>query len=228
MRFENSVKWFRSYRTGCTQIVRIKSYLLRDINVSSGVPQGSHLGPVLFLIFINDITSSFEYVKAQLFADDLKLYLYINFISDAMRFQDDLMKLKMWCVENGMEMNNNKCSMIFFHKNDLSDNKYFLHININKPLDRVSSVRDLGIIIDSNLQFTEHVNIVINKANKQLGFIMRHSKDFRDKNTLRLLYLTSVRSILTYNSVIWYLLRKETMLNWKGFNINFSVLPQLF
>ena len=77
---------------------------------------------------------------------------------------------------------------------------------------RVTLIRDLGIIVDTKLQFTDQINHVINRANKQLGFIMRHSKDFKNKETLRLLYLTLVRSTLTYNSVVWHPLRKESML----------------
>ena len=90
---------------------------------------------------------------------------------------------------------------------------------------RVTLIRDLGIIVDTNLQFTDQINHVINRANKQLGFIMRHSKDFKNEETLRLLYLTLVRSILTYNnSVVCRSLRKETM----ELNTNSSDLLHLF
>ena len=90
----DSVQWFRSYLTNRTQTVRIKTYYSRDINVTSGVPQGSHLGPILFLIFINDITVFFKYVKAKLFADDLGIYANVRSLADAMRIQDDLKHLK--------------------------------------------------------------------------------------------------------------------------------------
>ena len=65
--------------------------------------------------------------------------------------------------------------------------------------------------MDSKLDFFDHLNHVINKANKQLGFIKRHSKDFKNKETLRLLYMSLVRPIICYNSTIWYPIHKETM-----------------
>ena len=64
--------------------------------------------------------------------------------------------------------------------------EYFLDIIINEPLEEIGNTRDLGIIVDSKLQFTDHINHVLNWAKKQFGFIMRHSKDFKNKETLRL------------------------------------------
>ena len=207
---EENVKWFRSYLSNRTQTVKYKNFRSRNINVKSGVPQGSHLGPILFIIFINDIISELKFTKAQLFADDLKLYAIVSSLMDCILFNKDLETLDRWCETNGMEMNAKKCNVISFYRKNCCNYEYKLSTNDIEPLERVSCIRDLGIMMDSKLKFREHVNIIINKANKQLGFVMRNSKNFQSKETLRILYMSLVRPILTYNSVVWYPQNKET------------------
>ena len=129
---------YSGYLTNRTQTVSVKNYHSRDLNVTSSVPQGLHLGPILFLIFINDITVLFKYVKAKLYADDLKIYANVRFLADAMRIQNDLQILKVWFINNGMEMNSKKCSMISFYKHKFEDFKYFLNTNINDPKSNIN------------------------------------------------------------------------------------------
>lgn len=164
---------------------------------------------ILFIIFINDIFSEPKFAKAQLFADDLKLYSIIKSLNDCFSFNQDLAKLDVWCKANGMEMNAKKCNVISFYRNKSYVYNYYLSPSDTEPLNRVTSIRDLGVIMDSRLQFAEQVNKVITKANKQLGFIIRYSKIFKDKKTLRLLYMSLIRPIITYNSVVWYPQHKE-------------------
>ena len=96
------LKWFESYLVDRQQIVKINNYFSRPFFPPSGVPQGSHLGPFVFLIFINDILLNVKNSKALMFADDLKLYYTIHNLNDCLRLQDDLDLILNWCNINDM------------------------------------------------------------------------------------------------------------------------------
>lgn len=106
--------WIFSYLTNRKIIVKIEGWLSDGIFPSSGVPQGSHLGPILFLIYINDIVRVFKYASCLLFADDLKLYMQINNNEDYDRFQEDINSLWTWCLVNKLDLNISKCDVMSF------------------------------------------------------------------------------------------------------------------
>jgi len=93
----NILKWFESYLTSKKLYIKISNFLSREFEALSGVPQGSHLGPILFLLFINDIVSIFEGVHFLLFADDLKIYKIIRNLMDCVILQNNLDRLHNWC-----------------------------------------------------------------------------------------------------------------------------------
>ena len=95
--------WFRSYLEGRRQIVAIGSTISNEFNVCSGVPQGSHLGPILFLIFINDLSVVFKTSHFLFFADDLKVYHRIKSVNDCRLLQEDIKNITFWCLDNKME-----------------------------------------------------------------------------------------------------------------------------
>ena len=101
--------WFRSYLEGRRQIVAIGSTISNEFNVCSGVPQGSHLGPILFLIFINDLSVVFKTSHFLFFADDLKVYHRIKSVNDCRLLQEDIKNITSWCLDNKMELNISKC-----------------------------------------------------------------------------------------------------------------------
>ena len=187
------LRWVGSYLTGRSQVIRVR--------VSSGVPQGSHLGPLLFCIFINDLADSFEFATPLFYADDLKLFARINSVDDALNLQRDLDRLSIWCTDNKLSLNLAKCHVLRISRS-LGTIIFAYSLNTIR-LSCIESVRDLGVSYNSAFSFAIHVNKVTNAAAKQLGFIIRHSQGFNNRRTFKLLYDALVRPFLEYASVIW-------------------------
>lgn len=167
---------------------------------TSGVPQGSNLGPLLFSLFINDVVDSIDCNKL-IFADDLKIFSVINSVEDCLFVQQQLDALCKWCEVNKLCLNVEKCrSMTFTRKLKAIIYPYSLD---NTPLVRSELVKDLGVYFDSSLSFKQHVESTVQSAFKTLGFIIRSSDGFCNLTTLKLLYFVFVRSRLEYGSVVW-------------------------
>lgn len=195
------LSWINSYlskRKLCVKINSVESYIFE---ATSGVPQGSHLGPILFLLFINDIVSVFKDVQVLLFADDLKIYKMIRSIHDCHILQYNLDRLYHWCTINSLFLNIQKCQVIRFCKVQ-SHIIYEYSLN-NVKLTPVAHIRDLGVTFDEKLTFVIHVNEITNRAVKMLGFICRTASDFKSLECLKTLYTSLVRSQVEYNSPIW-------------------------
>lgn len=195
------LRWLSSYLRNRSQAVTVKGYVSTFIPVTSGVPQGSHLGPLLFNIFINDVTNCFQNSKLLLYADDTKIFSIINSIQDCELLQQDLNRLCHYCDINQLYLNVDKCCTITFSRKKRPIKFDYNLYNIG--LKRVQEVRDLGLQLDSGLYFEPHISKVTAKAYKLLGFILRQSTDFKNPNTLILLYNAYVRSQLEYASVVW-------------------------
>ncbi|CAG9136268.1 unnamed protein product [Plutella xylostella] len=159
------LEWFRSYLDKRTQTVVVRGYESLNYYADSGVPQGSHLGPLLFLLFINDITSSIRHCKFALFADDLKIYKKIESRNDMELIQSDLNSISTWCNNNSMVLNAGKCFHIkYTRKREPILTSY--HID-GTVLQEVDQIRDLGVLIDSKLCFTAHIDkIAVEDVNR--------------------------------------------------------------
>jgi hypothetical protein len=108
--------WLRSYLTGRIQWIRIGDAVSKDIKVTSGVPQGSHLGPLCFIWFVNKKSVIFDYVRVLFYADDMKLFLPVRGFQDCMKIHSDLNKLSEWCDRNSLFLNVDKCKTITFSR----------------------------------------------------------------------------------------------------------------
>lgn len=171
--------------------------------MTTGVPQGSHLGPILFNVFINDISNNIKHSQCFLFADDLKIARCINSSLEALKLQEDLDELCEWCKRNHMTLNADKCNHIRFSRKKINNCKDVVYKIGDKPLKQAQDIRDLGIILDSNLRFDKHIDKITSKAFKTLGFILRNTKEFKQSQTIILLYNALVRSCLEYCCVVW-------------------------
>lgn len=194
------IQWLKSYLTSRKAFVKIHDAKSNIFDIPSGVPQGSHLGPLIFVLFINDLCDRLQAGKL-LYADDLKLFRVVKTILDCCALQADIERVSKWCDMNGMQMNANKCKVISFNRRR-STVRFEYSLDSN-PLERVSSIKDLGVILDSKLRFDQHVAITTAKANAMLGFLRRNTQHFDDIYALKSLYCALVRSVLEYGVQVW-------------------------
>lgn len=195
-----TLSWIKSFLDNRSQSVVVNGSKSSTIPVSSGVPQGSVLGPLLFLIYINDLPDFVKHSKVRLFADDTALYLSLTVSSHSSLLQQDLHQLEQWESKWEMKFNPSKCQVIQITKRKLViSTKYRLH---NTFLETVSSAKYLGVTISSDLNFNKHIDNISKKASQTLGFLRRNIKvhSERLKSTA---YKTLVRPQLEYSSTIW-------------------------
>jgi Reverse transcriptase (RNA-dependent DNA polymerase) len=194
------LSWINSFLVDRTQWVKINNYVSKSIAVKSGVPQGSHCGPYLFNLFINDIGSYISYSDFLLFADDLKIYKVIQSPSDCLELQNDLNGVLDWCSVNCMDLNINKC---FFMPFTRSLNPISFSYSINGlPLTKLTVIKDLGVTFDTKLTFSNHNLLVAAKARSLLGFVCRIGRDL-SVTSLKTIYCSLLRSHLEYAVCIW-------------------------
>lgn len=194
-------RWFTSYVNNRCQTVVLNGFASISSPIPSGVPQGSILGPLLFVLFINDVGKCFYHSDFLLFADDMKIFKVINSNDDFDLLQQDLNRFRSYCASNKLDLNVTKCSCITFSRSP-TPLQYVYKIN-DQVLTRTNSVIDLGITIDSKLLFDEHIEKIVAKALKSLGFLFRITRDFKTIKTLKILYCSLVRSNLEYASQVW-------------------------
>lgn len=168
---------------------------------SSGVPQGSHLGPLFFNLFINDIISCFYHSQCYLYADDLKIVKHISNDTDVKLLQEDLYRLGLWCDNNNLKLNSNKCYFMHFSR---KKTQYFSSYTLcGHVLREVDTIRDLGVIIDNKLRFNNHINNIVNRSFRLLGFVLRNCREFKSPLSKICVFNCLVRSILEYCSPVW-------------------------
>lgn len=192
--------WIESYLKNRQISVAFNGHHSQPFTPTSGVPQGSVLGPLLFNLFINDLSHILENYH-QLFADDLKIYRTVKSVIDTIELQKDLDRLYKWTLENKLGLNIDKCCTISF-SNKTVPTPAIYNIN-NIQLSEVNTVKDLGVTFDTKLKFDAHINSIVKKSYSMLGFVMRTSSNFNDASCIQYLYNALVRSRLEYNTVVW-------------------------
>ena len=178
--------------------VKVGSTYSKCFNVTSGVPQGTVLGPILFLLYINDLPDGIL-CFISLFADDVKI---VTTTSDIQLAQDDLIRLENWQKTWLLTFNtiDNKCKVLHIGKNN-SLNQYRMN-NMNLP--SITTEKDLGIHINSALEWSEHIQKCINKANLVLGWMSRNVIS-RDQSVIINIYKSLIRPHLEYAVQLWNL-----------------------
>lgn len=197
---ENFLKLLKSYLTDRKQYVECSGHQSVEILATSGVPQGSNLGPLLFDIFIDDIVCNIN-VKCLLYADDMKIYCNIRNINDCINLQGDLLKINEWCTLNKLPLNITKCNVMSF-TNKLQPIIFQYSVN-GSVLSRPKTLRDLGVTYDQKLSFVDHISVITSDCFRALGFLIRNAKDFSNISTLQLLFSTFIRPRIEYASIIW-------------------------
>jgi hypothetical protein len=192
------LSWLRSFLTQRSMQVIVEGTPSAPTSVDSGVPQGTVLGPLLFLCHINDLPKAVK-SKVRLFADDCLLYREINAFRDHTALQEDLRNLEEWASRWGMVFNATKCYIMTLARRPPSNFFYSLD---NTVLKNVSTNPYLGVQFSNDLKWSAHINYLCKKANSTLGFLRRNLKRC-PSSCRRNAYLALVRPLMEYSSTIW-------------------------
>ena len=193
------IEWIKNFLSDRKQRVRVDGEFSCWANVLSGIPQGSILGPLLFIIFINDMVDSCEYyLKLYLFADDAKMYCHIEDVSDMDNLQRGIDNFAKWTEGWQVKLNINKCKVISVYHRRYTDSGLIPNYVINNiNLDEVDEIKDLGVTYDSLLLFDKHISEKVNKAYTMLGIIKRNFTHISRKCFV-ILYKSLVRFIHSF------------------------------
>ena len=195
----NTLNWIQSFLIGRTQTVVPDGESSEEVKVTSGVPQDSVLGPLLFLLYINDLPENIQ-SHVRLFADDTAVYLTVTNMQDSQVLQSDLESLQHWERTWDMEFNPGKCQVIHITRSkSLVKSRYFLH---NQEQESVDAAKYLGVTIRKDLSWNTHINNITSTANKTLGFLKRNVVT-KNKDIKTMAYNSLVRPQVEYASVVW-------------------------
>ena len=166
----HTLSWIGAFLSDCTQTTVVNGVHSSYVEVTSGVPQGSVLGPMLFLLYINDINNAIK-SQIKLFTDDSVLYRNIRIQNDQVILQNHLDTISSWAEKWLMELNINKCSVLSI---TLKRNSILHDYDIlGAMLKRVTNHDYLGVTISRDLNWLRHVTKISNKASRTLGLLKR-------------------------------------------------------
>lgn len=195
------LRWLLSFLSERCQFVNFRNHISDKIYVTSGVPQGSHIGPLLFNLFVNDIVTFLPECNILMFADDFKIYTSGKDHQSFQLLNDYLKKFHLWCTKNYLSLNVSKCSVITFSRRA---SPFIYNYSLgSEVVPRVTLIKDLGVLLDTKLSFNNHIDYITNSANRSWGRIRRYAGEFSDPYVIKSLYQSFVRSLLEYASVIW-------------------------
>lgn len=199
------LNWIEAFLSGRSQRVVMGQAHSDWLPVTSGVPQGSVLGPTLFIIFINDLVDQLKSI-AKLYADDTKLISIINSIADCQRLQEDLDLISNWTKTWLMQLNTAKCHVMKITAHQHLDTAYQYHLTdsngVRTPLTESSHERDLGITVSSDLKFSKHVQQISGKTRSLTGLIA-NTFSCRDLALWKLLYTSFIRPHIEFAAPVW-------------------------
>ena len=195
------LKWFSSYLSNRSQSVVLQGGQSSWLPVTSGVQQGSILGPLLFLLYINDIPTQVTHSQIALFADDTKIYMPVNDDNDCVKLQNDLNALMSWSRKWKMKFNVSKCKILTVTQR--KSPIIFNYCMDNIKLLRCANIKDIGVTLDNKLNWSTHIESIVSKANKVMGVIKRTVGYSAPVTVKKQLYISLVRSKLEYCSQIW-------------------------
>jgi hypothetical protein len=195
-------EWFTSYLSNRKQFVCVDNVFSDELHISCGVPQGSVLGPLLFLIYINDFSLCSKLLDFHLFADDANLFYKDNTSNFQTNLNSELDKVYVWLCSNKLSLNVSKSNFVIFHSRQRKiDNNLEIFIN-HERLNQEQSIKYLGIMIDSNLSWKSHINYTAKKVKRNIGIISK-LRNYVSLSTLKRLYYALVYPFLTYGILVW-------------------------
>lgn len=200
------VNWIQDFLTNRSQQVVLRGEFSKPAPVTSGVPQGSVLGPTLFLLYINDLPVNLT-CRVSLYADDTLIYQQINTDNDIEVFQENINAVEQWSRKWKMPFNTSKCHAMCFGENNLQQPNYMLD---SSPIPWVENTKYLGVILQHNLNFDKHISLKTEKAGRILGAIKYTLQPAPEKSRL-LAYTSLCRPVLEYADTVWDPTNKTTI-----------------
>ena len=199
-----ALRWFISYLSQRKQVCKIGSSISESKEITMGVPQGSNLGPLLFLLYINDLPNCLKSSVPALFADDTNLSMCGATTEEIEeKLEIDLNNVHNWLLTNKLTLNAQKTEyMLIGSRQKLSQVKFDPDFIIgSESISRVSSTKTLGVLVDENITWGNHIDYVAKKAAKGIG-LLRRSKDLLDSNTLKTIYSAIVLPHFDYCALV--------------------------
>ena len=195
--------WLKCFLLERTQSVVLEGFQSEEKLVKSGVPQGTVLAPLLFIIMINDLPDVLKHCSLSSFADDTKIVKTIKDVSDELLMTEDLNSIFKWSTENKLPFNCNKFTLLQYQSKGsqtITEHNYLTPDG--DKIEKVDHVRDLGVIMSSNLNFKDHMTHIISKCKQLTGWLFRSFKT-RDKLPMLTLWKSLILSRLDYCSQLW-------------------------
>ena len=211
--------WIQSFLIDRNQVVVVDGVLSFIALVISGVPQGTVLGPLLFLIYLNDISDCLQSCKISCFADDSRIYKSISLSKDSALLQQDLINVSEWSKLNNMKLHDDKFVYLNFNirsRNSTMANLPFYSENLQyvtsagNLLEPSDSVTDLGIILSDNTDWSPHISMIVKKAKQRAGWALSIFKD-RSPLVMLTIFKSLIRSLLEYACPLWIGLSLQNM-----------------
>ena len=198
-----ALNWFKDYLSNRKQYVSVNGIDSELLPITCGVPQGSILGPLLFLIYVNDLALVSKYAATILFADDTNLIYKGKTYEDIKTCIDnDLPKISNWFKANKLALNETKTNYVIFHlKNKKPPGSFSITLN-NVELERLSYTKFLGVLIHENLTWNQHVNYISARVSKATGLLSK-LKHYLPKYALLVIYNLLCLSHLSYAITVW-------------------------
>ena len=198
----NLLEWIKDFLTDRSQFVSVNDSCSDKIPVHSGVPQGSVLGPILFIYYINDMPSVTN-CNLKIFADDTKAYTPVTSLNDQDKLQTCINNLSNWTDLWLLKFNSAKCKVLHLGENN-PHYDYYMKVNDSLvKLEETTAEKDLGVIIDPTLSFTDHINTTVNKA-RSLSGLINISITYKSSDIMLPLYKAFIRPILEYANPVWH------------------------
>ena len=197
---EEVCQWAKSFLVSRTLRVVVDGVASECEPVTSGVPQGLVLGPIFFLVYINDMAKCINHSSVRLFADDTIIYKAVKSVSDCEFLQEDLDALESWAKEWTMEFHPDKCSIMRVSR---KKNELLYHYKLkDQPLATTSNSKYLGVHISNKMDWSHHIGKTVKKANQKLGFVKRNLKNVNQDIKCKA-YKSLVRPTLEYACTVW-------------------------
>ena len=200
-------RWLSNYLSDRFQRVVLNGTCSSWLPVTSGVPQGSILGPLLFLLYVNDIPN-LPFSKdshLMMYADDLLLFKPISCQQDLSTFQCDVNLISQWTLQNHLSLNCNKTKYMLISRSRPGSCSYFnspIYV-YNNQIERIHQYKYLGVWISDDLTWSKHIESVCNRSRRLLGYIFRTFSPHCSPDSILHIYKTQVLPILDYACIVW-------------------------